>query len=220
MLALHIRHSMVLVKTHICVYNLSREQPSRGAEVSNGRKKRITVRISRDSHEEFQRCLRALHLLGDRYLNAVLPGEIDELRTLRPNTPRMAKVLRKERESLPDKVRIAVTLDVSLVEEMNVVCRSKGIVRDAFIESVIRFLAFGDEWGESCISPLVKAAALLSEPRREFNYHNHPHADLHATEEEREEAGRFLRSLIHNRSNRESEADERTDTGTIDPHAE
>lgn len=147
------------------------------------KKKRITVRIQKPYLDALDRLLQQIHIRRDAYLNHVFPGEVESLEELEPNTEKSAKYVRQLRGALSNKVRIAVTLEKSLVERMNKACAKKGIVRDAFIENFIRFLALGDEEHGSCISPLVKVAELLCNPRHEYDFSHHPYEDLSMSDE-------------------------------------
>ena len=145
---------------------------------------RITVRISASLLATFDEQLKNLHLRRDAYLNHTLAAEVEELEKLPANSARAQRFLRQLRGAIPDKARLAITLDTDLVERINAACQSKGIVRDAFIESYIWFLAHGDTEGDSCISPLVKAADFLRNPRREYNHAKHPYVGLYWSDEE------------------------------------
>lgn len=145
---------------------------------------RITVRISAALVAQLDACLKSLYLRRDAYLNHTLGAEVDDLAEVPPNSPRAQRVLRQLRGAIPDKARIAITLDTELVKRINEVCAEKGIVRDAFIESYIAFLVLGDFAEGTCISPLEKARAILSDPRHEY-YSAHPtYIDLHLPEED------------------------------------
>lgn len=145
---------------------------------------RITVRISASLLALLDVQLKDLHLRRDAYLNYTLGAEVDELEKLPANSAGAQRLLRQLRGAIPDKARFAITLDTDLVERINAACKSKGIVRDAFIESYIRFLTQGDIEGDSCISPLVKAADFLRNPRREYSYSTPPYIDLYWSEED------------------------------------
>jgi len=124
-----------------------------------------------------------------------LPDEVHSLAALEANSERVAKYLRRSRGAVPDKSRIAVTLDSGLVAQMNAACEAKGIVRDAFLERFIQFLVLGDDEYNSCISPLIKAAELLNNPRHEYAWNHHPYEDLIMTDGELDAAQRLPKDL-------------------------
>lgn len=158
-------------------------------------KQRITVRIQSQYIMALDNLLARIHLRRDAYLNAVLPDEVEDINSLRRNSDSAAKYLRQMRGSLGDKRRIAVTLDSDLVQRMNEVCKCKGIVRDAFLEQFIEYLVLGDHEHESCISPLVKAEVLLSNPRHEYDYSHHPYESLVLSDDDLKTATRLPKNL-------------------------
>jgi hypothetical protein len=166
--------------------------------MSKTKKTRITVHMKPTLLSELEAQLKSLHLRRDAYLNHTLDVEVDELEKIPANSPRARHYFRQLRGAIPEKARLAITLDDELVSRINAVCRAKGVVRDAFIESYIEFLVNGDKEGGSCISPLVKAAAILSNPRHEYDYSRPPYIEHHLSDEILKEIchPRFLENLF------------------------
>lgn len=157
---------------------------------------RVTFRVQKALVAALDKLLAQIHLRRDSYLNHVLADEVESLAKLKPNSERAKKHLRQLRGAVPDKARIAVTLDADLVTRLNAVCEEKGIVRDAFLEEFIKFLVLGDHDGGSCSSPLVKAAELLGNPRHEYVWDQHPYEELTMTDREVDAVHRLPKDLI------------------------
>lgn len=153
-------------------------------------KTRITVRIQPRLLTRLDDLLKQLRLRRDAYLNDTLGDEVDELDKIPANSARTQRYLRQLRGSIPDKTRLAITLDTVLVNRINAVCKGKGVVRDAFIESYIDFLVRGDVEHGSCVSPLAKAAAILSCPRRDYNFAHLAYGEHHLSDADLAQVGK------------------------------
>lgn len=144
---------------------------------------RVTIRISKQVLEKFDEILGLLHLRRDAYLNEILPNEIDELEQLPANSEAAEHLLRAHRTVTKETARIAVTLQSSVVERLNAVCKEKRVIRDAFFETLFSFLASGIEDEADvfrCVaSPLWKAHAYLSEPGRDVDGNYNLYSGLH-----------------------------------------
>src|SRR5574341_1163296 len=95
------------------------------------------------------------------------------------------------------KKRLNITVDRGTAKSMNKLCREKRIPRDRFVSMYVDFLVKGDPEG-SCISPLVKAAQLIRDPRHEYmsSAGNNPYDDLHIPESTVQALDELLGDLV------------------------
>lgn len=145
----------------------------------------MTVRIDRTLAARFSGLMEEIGLRRDAYLNKVLPGEVERLSALPPNTDRAAKYVRLNSQIQADKdARFSLKLDTSLVNRITTVCRQKGIPRDQFIVTFLDYLVNGYEGHEGdpyseVPPPLGKASDLLCNPYHEANGELNIYESLH-----------------------------------------
>lgn len=104
-------------------------------------KVKITVQIWGALAKSINREFKALHIRRDMYLNDLLKREIEELdkEVNFRNTDEIR--YRLQGNKLPNRIKVTLELDESLVERMAIVLKEKNIPRDAFINRVLFFLA-------------------------------------------------------------------------------
>ncbi len=130
--------------------------------------RKVTTTIRTEVTEQFNSAVSAAGLRRDSYLNDILPGELDELKELKPNSENGEKYLRGMRRFLHDDFsKVNITLDEEVATKLDKVCREKRIPRDIFIEEFMVFLSNGPE-NESCAAPLNKIIELRQNPRFEY----------------------------------------------------
>jgi antitoxin component of RelBE/YafQ-DinJ toxin-antitoxin module len=144
---------------------------SEGGAAMNNEKMVMTVRIDKKVAERFNSLIEDIGLRRDTYLNRVLPQEVDLLSRLPPHSERATRFSKlSERIFEEQKTRLSLKLDSALVQRINDVCREKGLVRDAFIETFLSFLVDGTE-GDSNLdfvpSPLGQIWQLINDPHYE-----------------------------------------------------
>ena len=130
--------------------------------------KAMTVRADGKVVEDFDELLQELRIRRDNYLRSQLEIEVEQLADIEPNSERAADFLRHGRLGRSkSRVKVNLKLPETLIARINVVCAEKRVSRDSFIETLLRFLAYG--WpDQGIVSPLVKTAEYLRDPFRDL----------------------------------------------------
>jgi hypothetical protein len=107
-------------------------------------KKRVMVQIWGRLAKAIDQNFREMHIKRDGYLNDLLTREIEELAT--EVTFRNSDDVRKRfrERPIPDRVKLNLDLDETLVKRMDEVLSEKNIPRDSFINRVLFFLVAKD----------------------------------------------------------------------------
>lgn len=103
---------------------------------------KITAKVWRPAVDKLNRKLHKACLRRDAYLTRVLEVEIPELdaEVSLPNTPEAERYVASKLAAF-DLKPVSMALPVSLVEQLNDICRRKRIVRDAFFNRLFLLLA-------------------------------------------------------------------------------
>jgi hypothetical protein len=112
-------------------------------KLENGRKpgkKRIMVQLWGTLAKAIERDFKAMHLKRDGYLNELLTREIEELaeEVTFKNSDEVRQRIRER--PLPDRVKLNLELDDTLVLRIDEVLKEKNIPRDSFVNRVLFFL--------------------------------------------------------------------------------
>ena len=128
----------------------------------------MTIRGDKKVVDDFETRIKELSLRRDVYMRHVLENELDSLESRQPNTEQAYKlILGMWQARRGDRRKIGMKFPRELVDRINQICAAKRIPRDLFIESILRFLAYG--WEKQDVrSPLVMAAEYLKEPTRDI----------------------------------------------------
>ncbi|MES2944870.1 MAG: hypothetical protein V4772_18540 [Pseudomonadota bacterium] len=107
-------------------------------------KKRIMVQLWRKVADAIDRDFKAMHIKRDGYLNDLFTREIENLDS-EVKFRNSDKVRRHFRERpLPDRVKLNLDLDETLVQRMDEVLKQRNIPRDSFVNRVLFFLVATD----------------------------------------------------------------------------
>ncbi|MFZ6758147.1 hypothetical protein ACO0K9_13135 [Undibacterium sp. Ji50W] len=108
--------------------------------MSENSKSRITVQIATSIACEIQNQFSQLHINRDAFLNDLLTQEIELLETEMTfrNSDEVYKSMSQRK--LIHKTKLTITLDISLIERINLVLEKKNIVRDSFFNRILFFL--------------------------------------------------------------------------------
>ena len=105
----------------------------------------------------------------DYLLNKWLVVELKYLRQIEMNTEIAAKFQKSVRlASKNAKKKVVMTLDKPLVEELNLVCQQKGVLRDSVLESYLRYLVKDDD--NDIGAPLSRILELVNDPRANYGW--------------------------------------------------
>lgn len=137
--------------------------------MTNQSKTKTTFVLDEELYSEFSSVVKEIGLRRDVLLNKWLPVELDYLRRIKANSSIAAKFHKSVRlASKSKKKKVVLTLDKSLLEELNGICREKGVLRDAFIESYLTYLLKDDE--NDIGPPLYRILELLKDPRTMYGW--------------------------------------------------
>lgn len=116
-----------------------------------------------------------MHIKRDGYLNDLFRSEIEEVD--REVTFRNSDEVRKriQGQKLPDRVKLTLELDETLIKRMNAVLNAKNIPRDSFVNRVLFFLVAKkplldrldiayERHGDVSAKPLADAMGFLYDP--------------------------------------------------------
>lgn len=118
--------------------------------------RKVPAKIWRDCLRKFDGRVESMCLRRDAYLSKVIGFEVERLDEdiSVPNSKQASKFIFEQLDRL-DRKSIGFTLDAAVLDRLNEVCASKGIVRDAFFNRLIFWLAasptvigriLGDDW--------------------------------------------------------------------------
>ena len=138
-------------------------------------KGRIMVQLWGTLAKAIDRDFKAMHIKRDGYLNELFRSEIEELD--REVTFRNADAVREriQGQKLPDRVKLTLELDETLITRMNAVLKEKNIPRDSFVNRVLFFLVAKkplldrldiayERHGDVSAKPLADAMGFLYDP--------------------------------------------------------
>lgn len=103
-------------------------------------KKRIMVQVWGPLAKAIDRDLKALHLKRDGFLNDLFTREIEELAaevTFRNNDAVRARLFEQK---LPNRAKLTLELDETLIKRIDTVLSDRNIPRDSFVNRVLFFL--------------------------------------------------------------------------------
>lgn len=103
-------------------------------------KTRIMVQLHEKLAKAIDRDFKALHIKRDGYLNELLTREIEELAEEAPVGNSAEVLARLQARKLPDRVKLNLDLDETLVLRMNQVLKERNVPRDSFVNRIIFFL--------------------------------------------------------------------------------
>lgn len=152
-------------------------------------RKKTTLTVRETVLAEFIQVCEQIGLRRDTYLNRVLPKAIllfaASPKRNSPEAEKISKVLREEERGSLKK--LVVSLEGSLLKDLNAVCAKKLVLRDMFFEEVLRCLVHGSSHGHlpKTIKPLA------GEYRREDG-------SRYSRYEETTHALKFIASSIYN----------------------
>lgn len=107
-------------------------------------KKKVMVQLWGAIYKAINRDFRALHIKRDAYLNDLLSREIEDLEkevTFRNSSEVFSRLTARP---LPDRAKLTIELDETLIHRINSVLKDKNIPRDSFINRVLFFLLARD----------------------------------------------------------------------------
>ncbi|MBP6421362.1 MAG: hypothetical protein KA271_00565 [Propionivibrio sp.] len=104
--------------------------------------RKVPAKIWRDCLRKFDGRVESMCLRRDAYLSKVIGFEVERLdRDIPvPNSKQASKFISEQLDRL-DRKSLGFTLDAAVLDRLNEVCASKGIVRDAFFNRLIFWLA-------------------------------------------------------------------------------
>ena len=113
---------------------------TRTANTRKPGKKRIMVQVWGTLAKAVDRDLKALHLKRDGFLNDLFTREIEELaeEVTFCNSDTVRARLREQK--LPDRVKLTLELDETLIKRIDTVLAVRNIPRDSFVNRVLFFL--------------------------------------------------------------------------------
>jgi hypothetical protein len=130
---------------------------------------KTTFMLDANLYEEFSSVVKKIGLRRDLLLNKWLAVELDYLRQIKTNSAIAEKFQRSVRlASKNEKKKVVLTLDKSLLKDLNAVCREKGVLRDSFIESYMTYLLKDDE--NDFGPPLYRILELVQDPRTYYGW--------------------------------------------------
>lgn len=138
-------------------------------------KKRIMVQVWGTLAQAIDRDLKALHLKRDGYLNDLFTREIEELAEEVTFRNSDAVRARQQEQKLPDRVKLTLELDETLIKRIDTVLKERNIPRDSFVNRVLFFLVakeshlgqIGIDYepeGQVSAKPLADAGGYLYQP--------------------------------------------------------
>lgn len=138
-------------------------------------KKKIMVQLWKPIYEGIYHQFSALHIKRDSYLSDLLTQEIEKLVSEVMFRNSDAVRARFDERKLPDRVKLTIELDVTLVARIDKVLNDKNIPRDSFVNRVLFFLLakkpFLDNLciqyksrSEAVANPLEGALGFLADP--------------------------------------------------------
>jgi hypothetical protein len=132
-------------------------------------KTKTTFVLDAELYDEFSGVVKEIGLRRDLLLNKWLAVELDYLRQLKANSTIAEKFQKAVRlASKNEKKKVVLTLDKSLLEEINAVCREKGVLRDSFLEGYMTYLLKDDE--NDVGPPLYRILELVKDPRAWYGW--------------------------------------------------
>lgn len=138
-------------------------------------KRRIMVQLWGTLAKAIDRDFKLLHLKRDRYLNDLLGKEIEELNSevkFRNSDEVRARI---QGQKLPNREKLTLELDESVIDRIDAVLAEKNIPRDSFVNRVLFFLVAKESMldrldiayerrGQVTAKPLADAMAFLYDP--------------------------------------------------------
>lgn len=138
--------------------------------------KKIAIKIWAPTAEKMEKRFEALFLRRDAFLNYVLRIEISRLKECQneQNLPEVYQYIQHELNQL-DRKTVAFSFDEELITEIELICKEKNIVRDAFYnrvllllvashEQVRRLLGLNEGWDEQFKAWLIDKTGLYLNP--------------------------------------------------------
>jgi|GEM_PF-2097965 len=130
---------------------------------------KTTMMLDAALYEEFAGIVKAIGLRRDAMLSKWLEAELNYLREIKPNSSAQAKLRKLLRaDGVGELKKVVFTLNKSVVDELNAICREKGILRDAFVESYLRYLLKDDQ--NDMGPPLYRMLELIEDPRCTYGF--------------------------------------------------
>lgn len=124
-------------------------------------KTKITAFLEASTFKSFSNLVKELGLRRDAYLSNLLPNEIAELRSVKPNSEKGLEFLMEQfgftdfpMFEQKEFARVSLTLETEAASEMDKVCSEKRIPRDLFLTSVLEY----------AVNALDRAAVYISDP--------------------------------------------------------
>ena len=142
---------------------------------------RITIQVRKDLKDGFTAFTRKFGISKDHFLRSHLPREIEHLKQLPPNS---AKGKNINRMLGGGTERLNISLTTGLAEELDRVCKEKGLHREIFLHYYLDYLLNGDDEFEFP-SPIERLEELLENPRLGYSTEKfgNPYRHLYWTEE-------------------------------------
>ncbi len=146
---------------------------------------RITIKLDKELKGQFLAWMKKFKMSKDHFLRCQLPRELAYLRELPANQP----IGRKINQLLGGGTeRLNISLTTDLADEMDRLCKEKGIHREIFLHYYLDYLVNGDdEFGVE--SPLKELEELLENPRLGYSAekYGNPYRHLYWEQESAEE---------------------------------
>ena len=137
--------------------------------MTNKPKTKTTFMLDAKLYAEFSNVVQEIGLRRDVLLNKWLPIELDYLSRIKANSPMAAGLQKSARlASKSAKKKVVFTLETSVLGKLNAVCKEKGVLRDAFLESYLTYLLKDDE--NDIGPPLYRILELLENPRTMYGW--------------------------------------------------
>ena len=162
--------------------------------MANQQLTRITIQVRKDLKEGFLTFTRKFGISKDHFLRNQLPREIEFLKQLPLNSAKGRNI-----NSMlgGGTERLNISLSKDLAEELDRVCKEKGLHREIFLHYYLDYLLNGD--GEFDFpSPIKRLEELLENPRLGYSKKKfgNPYRHLYWTDESADEYMKIVNEEI------------------------